>query len=183
VLKVEPSPLKVVIQPATPTVDVGQTVVLDARLEDQNGLPHPSTFRWTTADESIATVNEELGVVTGVAGKTQITATDATAGKSGSVSVTVEEGGPTVTGRGELTLHGRWQEEFFAADLRGTPKTIGTPDGEKSFLRIKKEGVLVSIVDVSPVSENVYVVGAEGNAPVGTSYDIELRFERVPDTP
>ncbi len=78
----------VTVSPASASVDVGATSVLQATVKNQFGnLMTGQTVTWSTSNAAAATVNSS-GVVTGVAaGSATITATSS--GKSGTSSITV----------------------------------------------------------------------------------------------
>src|SRR5204863_431992 len=78
------------LNPATATVQVGQTVQLTATPKDSNGNALSGrTVTWTSSNTSVATVSTS-GLVSGVTpGSATITATSE--GKSGTASVTVTQ--------------------------------------------------------------------------------------------
>jgi len=86
----------VTVSPASASVTVGATSVLQATVKDQNGnLMTGQTVTWSTNNPAAATVNSS-GVVTGVAaGSATITATSS--GKTGTSSITVTAVAPVVT--------------------------------------------------------------------------------------
>src|SRR5262245_762988 len=70
-----PTVARVVITPATASVEVGKTVTLSAQALDASGAALARTFTWTSSDTSKATVDGN-GVVSGVAaGAASVTAT------------------------------------------------------------------------------------------------------------
>jgi len=85
----------VTVSPASASVTVGATSVLQATVKDQNGnLMTGQTVTWSTNNPAAATVNSS-GVVTGVAaGSATITATSS--GKTGTSSITVTAVAPVV---------------------------------------------------------------------------------------
>lgn len=87
--------------PLAPIVP-GQTVKLSASVRDEEGeVLTGNPITWTTGSEGIATVSSG-GVVTAIgAGSTDITAS--VGGKTGTVSLTVEDGGFITTSGGSLT--------------------------------------------------------------------------------
>lgn len=88
-LTVSPAPVALIeLAPATPTVQLGQSLALTATLRAQSGEPLSNRpIAWSSLAPSVATVNTQ-GVVTGVtAGTAEIKAT--AEGVSGSVLITV----------------------------------------------------------------------------------------------
>ena len=82
-----PQPPTVLITPETPTVPVGETVRLTAKIEPEKD---GQSWSWTSGDESIATVSDR-GEVKGVStGSVTITATVAKGKASASVTVDVK---------------------------------------------------------------------------------------------
>ncbi|MDZ7344473.1 MAG: Ig-like domain-containing protein [candidate division KSB1 bacterium] len=77
-----------IIRPNNSTVQVGGTLDLDAQAFDANNNVVAAIFSWSSSAPTVATVNPNSGVVTGVSiGAATITAT--AAGKSDSIGVTV----------------------------------------------------------------------------------------------
>ena len=96
----------VAITPANPVTSIGGTVQLAGSAEDANGNPIANaSIAWSSASESIATVDSD-GLVTGVAeGQAEITATSGTASGTATTTVTAAPFEPTadVTIDGDLS--------------------------------------------------------------------------------
>ncbi len=88
-----PAAQSVTVTPSDPTIQSGNTVQLSAEVRDAGGNVLPGApVTWSSADGTIAEVDENSGLVTGkLAGQADVTAT-AAQGVSGSVTVTVEPG-------------------------------------------------------------------------------------------
>jgi uncharacterized protein YjdB len=92
-----PAPVPVAtvsVSPSSSSVQVGATIQLSATTRDaNNNVLSGRVISWSTGDASIATVNANSGLVTGVAaGTVQITATSE--GKTGSSTITVAAAPP-----------------------------------------------------------------------------------------
>ncbi len=90
-VEVRQVPASVAITPADPQVTLGGTLQLAAEVKDANGndLPSPDVT-WTSADESIATVDAD-GLLEGVAeGQVDVTAASGTASGSTTAAVILE---------------------------------------------------------------------------------------------
>ena len=82
----------VTVTPEEATIEVDETVSLTAESTDTE-----DTISWSSEDESIATVDSETGLVTGVSpGTVSIHATGSNSGKTGSAEITVVEKTPVV---------------------------------------------------------------------------------------
>ena len=90
-VSVTPPPIaKIVLTPSSPRVDEGQTLQLTATAYDANNNVIPGvTFTWTSSNTGRATVDNN-GLVTGIRDG-NVTITASAGGKSGSVSVRVED--------------------------------------------------------------------------------------------
>jgi uncharacterized protein YjdB len=93
---VKPVPVgRVELSPSSATVDVGETVDLDATVRDANGKKlDDQTVAWSSSDDDVATVSSS-GKVTGVR-PGNVTITASAAGKSATAAVSVKRPAPVV---------------------------------------------------------------------------------------
>lgn len=110
---VSPEIATVTITPDTAEVEVGETIELTARAEDENENEIADTdFTWASDGEAFATVDDS-GVVTGVAEGT-VTITATADGVSGTAEVTVvsDVAAPTLSIVSGDAQNGRTEEDF-----------------------------------------------------------------------
>lgn len=140
------------IMPTSATVNVGGTTPLTANCLDSTGamvLVTPATLQWSSSDNTLATVNESSGVVTGVmGGMTTITLKETESGKTAKATITIPKIIVTPENASVLSLGNgdpsTWPTIQFSA-TGGTPPYIWSIDnGMAGSFDANKPGLYTS---------------------------------------
>jgi DNA/RNA endonuclease G (NUC1)/uncharacterized protein YjdB len=134
----------VLVTPATWSLKAGATKQLVATAADSNGVAVTTTYTWTSADATIATV-DAAGLVTGKKiGATTVTATSAN-GKSKSSAITVTSGANVLLNSGKVSFALGMQTQFFygGTDASGAAITsVVWSTSDSSVITVDQKGVV-----------------------------------------
>jgi uncharacterized protein YjdB len=83
----------VIVTPSPATVDIGASIQLHATVINGLGVTVHVAVEWSSSAPSIASIDEDTGLLTGVSEGVAV-ATASAAGKSGSANVTVRDPAP-----------------------------------------------------------------------------------------
>ncbi len=87
----------VTVSPLTASVSPGLTTAFNATAKDANGVIASTTFTWSSADLSVATVNATTGIATGVAAGTATITATSTNNVAGTATLSVAVAAPIVS--------------------------------------------------------------------------------------
>jgi hypothetical protein len=172
---VDPTLTGIAVSPTAPQVEVGKTITLQAfgTYDDGSRKQVKSGVSWSAVPTSVATVDTNTGVLTGVApGSSTVTASaqalsgtaTATVIVTGVTAITVD---PT---SGSVTKGGSPFTFTFTATANGAPVQITTDNGGVLTITPSTTNVTCS------ASNGTELCSADSNATSGASYDIKMTY-------